>query len=103
MAMVIGLLELGLSVLSFNFLSQLFLVVRSANVLCEYATLIRLKFSDPDKPRPFKIPGGKIGSILLVLPTISICIFFFSSTDFDALFSGLLCAIRLLKKLWNFI
>ncbi len=56
--------------LPYNFLVQVFLIVRIVNLLCEYGALIRLKYTEPDTPRPFVVPGGKIGAWLLGIPTI---------------------------------
>jgi hypothetical protein len=44
--------------------------MRVVNLLLEYFALIRLKYTEPDTPRPFVVPGGKLGAYLIVLPTI---------------------------------
>jgi hypothetical protein len=51
---------------------------------CEYAALIRLKFSEPDTERPFEVPGGKIGAICLGLPTLVLATFCLVYADWEA-------------------
>jgi len=64
-----GILSAVFAAIPFNLLVQMFLIVRIVNLACEYACLIRLKYSEPDTPRPFVVPGGKVGAWLLGLPT----------------------------------
>jgi len=63
-----------LAALPYNILIQLMLVLRIANLLLEYAALIRLRYSLPDYPREFKVPGGKIGAWLLPSTTFVVCV-----------------------------
>jgi glutamate:GABA antiporter len=42
--------------------AQTFLIM----YLLMYLSVVRLRFTEPDAPRPFKIPGGKIGLALVV-------------------------------------
>jgi len=75
MAIVLNsLITLVVSILPFNYVVQVYLIVRVVNLFCEYGALVKLKFTDPDRPRPFRVPGGKIGSIILVVPTVIIAI-----------------------------
>jgi hypothetical protein len=46
--------------------------MRVVNLLLEYAALIRLKYTEPDTPRPFVVPGGLWGAWLIVLPTAAL-------------------------------
>jgi amino acid transporter len=43
----------------------------SISLLIEYAAFLHLRFTRPDLPRPWKIPLGKWGCVLFMLPTIS--------------------------------
>lgn len=51
-------------------LMQVTMFMRVVNLLLEYFALIRLKYTEPDTPRPFVVPGGKIGAYLIVVPTM---------------------------------
>ncbi len=51
---------------------QVTMFMRVVNLLLEYFALIRLKYTEPDTPRPFVVPGGKLGAYLIVLPTIAL-------------------------------
>lgn len=53
-----GITSVLLAALPFNFLIQLYLIIRLVNLFSEYAALIWLRFSEPETPRPYKIPGG---------------------------------------------
>merc|ERR1711937_136392 len=37
-------------------------------LLLEYAAFIQLRRAKTDMPRPFKVPGGMVGAVLMVLP-----------------------------------
>jgi hypothetical protein len=52
--------------------TQVTMFMRVVNLLLEYFALIRLKYTEPDTPRPFVVPGGKLGAYLIVLPTIAL-------------------------------
>jgi len=99
-------ITLAVSILGFNYVVQVYLIVRVVNLFCEYGALVRLKFSDPDRPRPFRVPGGKIGSIILVIPTMIIAICsIVAGQDWDPVITGgyVILGIALLfvlKKLW---
>jgi len=40
-----------------------------------FAAAIKLRYTEPDRPRPYQIPGGKIGIWLLALTGLLCCIF----------------------------
>jgi len=63
-------------------------VLRSFNLFCEYASLVRFKLTLPNTPRPFNIPGGTLGAIIIALPTMAIVIFCLYYTDPFALEIG---------------
>lgn len=58
-----------MAILSFNTLVQIYLILRVVNLSCEYGALIRLRYTQPDTPRPFKV-GGKLVAWLLPLPSL---------------------------------
>jgi hypothetical protein len=61
-----------ISILPYTTIIQFYLLLRITNLLFEYASLIWLKVKEPDTPRPYKVPGGILGAILLVTPTVII-------------------------------
>jgi len=67
-----GISMLMISALPFNLIIQVYLILRIVNLLFEYASLIWLKFKEPDTPRPYKVPFGIVGAVLLVVPTLLI-------------------------------
>jgi len=54
----------------FDLLVQMFLILRIVNLFCEYTALIKLRYSEPETPRPFVVPGGLVGAYLLGVPTL---------------------------------
>lgn len=72
---VAGVLSTLLTLLDFDLIVSLYLVSRIINLWLLYATLVRLRFSEPDTPRPFQIPGGVPFLVLLGIPTVIISIF----------------------------
>jgi len=44
-------------------------MIRVVNLACEYAALVRLKYTRPNDPRPFSFPGGKVGAWLAGIPS----------------------------------
>ena len=72
---VAGIVSTLLTLLEFGVIVQLYLVARIINVWLLYAALIRLRFTEPDIPRPFRIPGGVPFLIALVAPTVCVSIF----------------------------
>lgn len=68
----VGIVGALLTLIEFNIIQQLYLVSRIINLLCLYSSLIRLRFLEPDAPRPFKIPGGIPALVALALPTVII-------------------------------
>uniref|UniRef100_A0A6B2L457 Amino acid permease/ SLC12A domain-containing protein n=1 Tax=Arcella intermedia TaxID=1963864 RepID=A0A6B2L457_9EUKA len=83
-----GIAILLISAIDHKILLQVFLLLRICNLLMEYAALIYLKISEPDTPRPFKVPGGVPGAVLLVIPTIAISILSIYYADIAAIRMG---------------
>lgn len=43
--------------------------MRLLNLFLEYGSLVYLRFSEPDSPRPWRVPLGVVGPILLGIPS----------------------------------
>jgi amino acid transporter len=57
--------------LGFERLVTLDVLVYGASLLLEFVALVVLRVTEPDLPRPFKVPGGMFGAILVgVLPAL---------------------------------
>ncbi|MDX2065792.1 MAG: APC family permease [Fimbriimonadaceae bacterium] len=66
------------AVLSFNTFENLAVVdvmLYSAAILIEFAALVVLRWKEPDLPRPFRIPGGRAGVVVVVLGPVAIVSF----------------------------
>jgi len=104
-----SIMTLVVSVLPFNFVVQVYLVVRVFNLLAEYGALIKLKFTDPDRPRPFKVPGGKAGTIIITIPTVAIAIGSIAAgQDWAPVTTGAytilgIAVLFFIKKLWMIV
>jgi len=70
-----GIICTAATAISFNDLVQVFLIIRVFNLFCEYAALIRLRYSMPDAKRPFVVPGGIVGVWLLGIPSLFLAVF----------------------------
>jgi amino acid transporter len=113
-----GITSVLLAALPFSFLIQLYLIIRLVNLVSEYCALIYLRFSEPNTPRPYKIPGGMhaswngemtlpgvAGPILIFLPTLCLGGLALSFAQTEVLLSGfgtligvILCYI--FKRVW---
>lgn len=112
-----GITSILLAALPFSFLIQLYLIIRLVNLFSEYAALIYLRFSEPDTPRPYEIPGGKwhlviiswqqgvLGPIFIFLPTLGLGGLALAFADTEVLISGgatlggvVMCYV--FKKIW---
>jgi amino acid transporter len=51
--------------LGFERLVTIDILLYGASLALEFVALIRLRFREPDLPRPFRVPGGKIGAIAI--------------------------------------
>jgi amino acid transporter len=61
------LLSLGLK---FDRLVMLDILIYGASLILEFLALILLRIREPKLPRPFRVPGGTLGAILIgVMPT----------------------------------
>ncbi len=50
--------------LGFERLVTLDILIYGASLLLEFVALVRLRFTEPDLPRPFRVPGGILGVLL---------------------------------------
>lgn len=80
---IVAIVVTMLSLLSYDILVQVTMFMRVVNLLLEYFALIRLKYTEPDTPRPFVVPGGKLGAYLIVLPTIALSGLLFAGGDWQ--------------------
>jgi len=78
----------ALTALPFNFLVQIFLIVRVFNLVCEYAALIRLRYTRPNDVRTFAVPGGLVGAWLLGIPTVALAVFAIVEADWQVWTAG---------------
>jgi amino acid transporter len=62
------------SMFPYNAGVQLYLLFRLVNLAIEFASLVRLRFSEPDLPRPYKIPGGVPATLLLCVPVVAVMV-----------------------------
>eukprot|EP01127_Copromyxa_protea_P012884 TRINITY_DN3393_c0_g1_i2.p1 TRINITY_DN3393_c0_g1~~TRINITY_DN3393_c0_g1_i2.p1 ORF type:complete len:300 (+),score=56.79 TRINITY_DN3393_c0_g1_i2:391-1290(+) len=102
---VISGISLALTALDYEILIQLYLFLRLITLYSEYLALIYLKWKEPDTPRPYSVPGGKIGAILCFLPTLSIGIVALVTANHMALIlgaamTGVIIAAYPVKLLW---
>jgi amino acid transporter len=68
----VGISILAISAIPYELILQTYLLFRIVNLLFEYGSLIWLKIKEPDTPRPWEIPFGLPGAILVVTPTVCI-------------------------------
>jgi len=99
---------LVISALPFNFLVNLYLILRILNLLLEYGALIRLRFTEPDTHRPYKIPGGVPVCVLCVIPTIAISSLAIATSPWEVIVAGtstmgVIVALYPVKLLWIYL
>jgi amino acid transporter len=70
-----------LSIRSFTELVAVYSVTQMLIYLLIYATLWRLRKTQPNVPRPFRIPGGTPGFLLLLIPAGSLAVLSLVKTD----------------------
>jgi amino acid transporter len=59
---------------SFQELIQVDMFLYALALILEFAALIRLRFKEPDMARPFRVPFGKPGVVVLSMPPVALCI-----------------------------
>lgn len=72
--------------LGFERLITIDILVYGASLVLEFAALVVLRITEPNLPRPFKVPGGLVGTIFLgIFPTL-LLIFSVVSSDHERIF-----------------
>jgi len=59
---------------SFRDLVQLDMFLYSAALVLEFCALVWLRIRRPEMPRPYRVPGGTIGAVLVSLPAIAFAV-----------------------------
>jgi amino acid transporter len=59
---------------SFQELIELDMFLYALALIPEFAALIWLRIKEPQLPRPYRIPGGILGVVLLSLPPVALCV-----------------------------
>jgi amino acid transporter len=63
-----------LTLRGFTDLINIYAFLQAANYLMIYLSLVRLRTRMPDAPRPYRIPGGRAGLALVVLPPFAVTV-----------------------------
>jgi len=84
----VGVICVLVTAIPFNVLVEMFLMIRIVNLIAEYGSLIMLRYTMKDKPRPFTVPGGMVGAWLLGVPTFALAGFALSQADYIVWSSG---------------
>ena len=61
-----------LTLRGFTDLINIYAFLQAANYLMIYMSLVKLRSRMPDAPRPYRIPGGRLGLALVVLPPCAV-------------------------------
>jgi len=64
-----------LSVANFDQLVEMLNFAYAVSLLMEFAAFIKLRITDPDVPRPYRIPFGTLGCIIFLSPACGVCLF----------------------------
>jgi amino acid transporter len=77
--------------LGFDKLLLLDTLLYGLSLILEFAALVALRLREPDLPRPYKVPGGLLGCILISMGPIPImCLAFYESLSDDGARKGLI-------------
>jgi amino acid transporter len=104
--LLVGTLTIVITFFPFNILVQLTMILRIVNLMLEYGALIRLRYSEPDTPRPFEVPGGKLVAWLLPLPSFLLCIALLATGSWEVVVTGIgfnvaVVVVYILFRLWK--
>ena len=58
--------------LGFARLVEIDVLLYGLSLFLEFATLVSLRIREPDLPRPFRLPGGLVGAVLIGLPPMTL-------------------------------
>jgi amino acid transporter len=64
-----------LSVSDFDALVEMLNFAYSISLLMEFSAFVKLRITDDDLERPYRIPLGTVGCILFIIPSCCICLF----------------------------
>lgn len=59
---------------SFQELVQVDMFLYALALLLEFGALVWLRFKEPDMPRPYRIPFGTPGAVMISLPPVALCL-----------------------------
>ncbi len=65
-------------------------------LLFEYAAFVSLRYSHPNTPRPFRVPGGKVGMWLCVLPQAAFALGSVIIAGWQVIVYGVACEVLIL-------
>jgi amino acid transporter len=60
-------------------------LLKGLSVLLEFAALVALRRREPDLPRPYRVPGGIAGAVLLGVPPLALLAFTAARTENEPL------------------
>ena len=60
--------------LNFEHLVIMDVLLTGLSILLEFGALIALRIREPNLPRPFRVPGGIVGAVLLSLPPLALMV-----------------------------
>ena len=66
---------LACSALPYGIIVEMSILVFTVTAVFFVAAFVRLKFVEPELPRPFESPGGKVGTVVIALPVLALCCF----------------------------
>ena len=72
---IISLTMIGLLFFDFDVLVEIDVLLASVKLLFEFAAFLWFRYKEPDRPRPFKVPGGWLGVALITIPKVSLLLF----------------------------
>jgi amino acid transporter len=76
------------SLVDFSYLVELTTSMRVLQLLLEYGALTMLRFRMPHHSRPFRVPLGYFGTIVIALPSVAICVLLVSLQDLEVTLVG---------------
>ena len=92
-----------LTVFSFTQLLIIYVWLQMFTNMMIFVNAYAMRSSHPEMPRPFKVPGGRFGLVLLALPTVFLAVVAMTSAVFpDATFSPPQFAIAVIAALSGF-
>ena len=96
-------LALGLSLLDFEQLLQLDNLLFGVSLILKKCAFVSMKFREPERHRPYAVPGGKWGAVAITIPAIVVilAIMFLASFRTWLICGSLIIGFALLYVLWH--